>query len=209
MGLHQKAAAGGADFAPAPEGTHRAVCTRVVDMGTQDGNYGPKRKIQLGFEIDAAREDGSPFMAFSHLTLSTHPKSNLRHLLESWRGRAYEEGEEVNLVALLKRSCLLTLVRNGDYTNISAITPMIKGMEPLQPAGDTVLFDADEPDLGELDKIGERMREKIEASPEYRKAMGKPVPAGAMYAATSELDAAAATESNGPGAGDFDDDIPF
>ena len=210
MALRQKAAADSGSFEPAPEGTHRAVCTRVIDQGTQPSNFGPKRKLLLGFELEEKRADGSRFMAFQNATLSTHPKSRLRGLLERWRGRRYDDGDEINIAALVGKSCLLTLVKNGEYTNIDGIAPLMKGMEPLSPDGDTIIFDCDEPDLGEMDKMGDNLRRKIEDSPEYRAAMGQS-PAGATVATSEAADRyAAETRSNGPGHGDdFDDDIPF
>ena len=105
MALRQKAAADSGSFEPAPEGTHRAVCTRVIDQGTQPSNFGPKRKLLLGFELEETRGDGSRFMAFQNATLSTHPKSRLRGLLERWRGRRYDDGDEINIAALVGNFC--------------------------------------------------------------------------------------------------------
>lgn len=203
MGLKQHASNTGADFEQPPTGSHSAVCVRVVDMGTQDTNFGPKRKIHIGFEIDERRQDGQRFMAFYHANLSLHQKSNLRGMLESWRGRAYQESDDIDLAALIGAPAMLTLVEseNGEYVNIGAVSPLPKGMQPLRPAGDTVVFDCDDPDLQELSKLSERMQEKIGNSPEYRQAMTSP---GTAPAETTSPEGAYAEAGQ-----DFDDDIPF
>lgn len=196
MGFHTRAASGGS-FAPAPEGTHAAVCTRLIDLGTQETQFGPKRRVQVGWEIDERREDGQRFMAFAHYTLSMHEKAALRKMLEQWRGRSFDDDEEFFIGSVLGKGCLITLVKNGDYTNVSAVASLMKNMVPLQPEGPTILIDLDELDLGELDKLGDRQREKIEATPEYRAAVGKgrPDPKSAEYAGVHESE--------------LDDDIPF
>jgi len=216
MGLKGKASAGSGDFEQAPEGTHNAVCCRVVDMGTQEGHYGPKRRVQLGFEIDEMRQDGTRFMSFGHYTLSLHPKATLRKTLEAWRGRAYAEGEDIDLAGLVGKGCLLSLVKNetGEYTNISSISALPKGMLTLEPAGDLILFDCDEPDPAQLEKLGERMQDKIIATREYQEAItGRRAPAQPVTAygkAGPDPATHAPAGDRVPGADeDFSDDIPF
>ena len=45
-----------------PAGTHLATCLRVVDVGTQNGQYGLRRQIIIGWELpDELTERGDPF----------------------------------------------------------------------------------------------------------------------------------------------------
>ena len=170
---NQKASNKGDDFEPAPEGPHNAVCVRLVDMGMQDSKRGPRRRVQIGFEIDEPRDDGERFMVASHITLSLHKKANLRQLLEGWRGRAYQDDEDVDITGVVGRPALINIVHNesGDtiYANIASVSPLPKGMEPLKPSRGTICLslDPDEYSDAEFEKLSENMQDRIRSTPEW------------------------------------------
>src|SRR5262245_51935946 len=107
----------GGDFTPPPAGTHAAICYRLVDLGTQMGEYKgqPKEqhKIVVSWElVDENMDDGKPFSIHQRYTFSLHEKAKLRADLESWRGRTFTE-EELNafdLENLLGKPCLVSIV---------------------------------------------------------------------------------------------------
>ncbi len=176
-------------------GTVNALCSRVIDMGTQTSAFGKKRKVMLGWEISQLMDDGRPFLVIQSYTASIHPKSSLGKLLEGWRGKAFtdEERNGFNLENILGKSCLLSLVQEGEYVNVASVSPLVKGMQPLQLAGSLVHFDLDNYNEGVFAGLSEKIREKISATPEYKKATGQE---------THEQEDAGTPPS-------IDDDIPF
>jgi len=136
------AKAGGGSFAPAPAGTHSAVCCDVVDLGVLEVNYAGKtkrqHKITVIWQIGERRDDDKLFLLRKRYTLSLHEKASLRKDLESWRGRSFTpaELEGFDIETLLGVPCLLSVIhqaKDGDiFANISAIMRLPKGMEALK-----------------------------------------------------------------------------
>ncbi len=182
----------GGDFANPTPGTVNAVCTRVIDRGTQETNFGPKRQLMISFEIDEQRNDGKRFMVNTVCTASIHPKSRLGGLLAGWRGKPFADGEEFDPKVLLGKPALLKLVENGDYGNIASMSKLPKGMSAMDPEGDLVHFDMAEPDWDAFATLSENLQATLNKAPEIGGSKEKP-----------------ATQSAPVAAGDFDDDIPF
>jgi hypothetical protein len=126
------------DFAPAPEGLHRAVCVDVVDLGMVDGQFGRKHKVMLSWQIEETMDNGKPFLVSKRYTLSLHKKSALRPDLESWRGKPFSEveAEGFDLEKLLGANAQLNIVHNkvddATFANISAVVPAAKGAPALK-----------------------------------------------------------------------------
>ena len=172
------------DFAPAPAGTHVAICTQVIDLGTvtesfQGGPPKPKRKVRIAWELSGeSMSDGRPFLVGKTYTFSSDPKATLRHNLESWRGKPFEptdfgpEGFDVR--RLLGVPCLLNVVhaeREGKkWAAIAAIMPLAKGMAKPTMVGEALFFSMDEAAFDEATyaKLGEYWRTRIAETPEYK-----------------------------------------
>ena len=95
MGLIAKNTGGG-DHKPPPEGTHTAICVKIIDIGTQYSNfYGKsKHKVIIGWELPNAKDDeGEPVIAWKRYTLSLHENAALRGHLEAWRGKSFSNEE--------------------------------------------------------------------------------------------------------------------
>ncbi len=133
-------AGSGTKFAPAPAGTHAAVCCDVVDLGvvetTWQGQTKRKHMVRVYWQLAEPRDDGKPFLVTKRYTLSLHEKAALRHDLESWRGRAFTdaEAERFDVEALISVGCYLNVMHkkgtNGDtFANVAAIMPLPKGMQ--------------------------------------------------------------------------------
>ncbi len=149
-------------------GTVSAVCTRIIDMGTQEGKYGSKRELVFVWEVSQLMEDGRPFTVRKQYTASVHPMSGLGKDLKSWLGRdlTKEETDGMDIKVMLGKPAILTLVQNGDYVNVANVTGILAGMPPLVPAGDLVFFDLDNYDEAIFASLSEKMREKIEVTKE-------------------------------------------
>ena len=190
---------------------HVARCYRLIDLGTQPKSYqgkptGEARKIMASWELlgDERMDDGKPFTISKSWFLSMHEKASLRKDLESWRGKPFNAEEEASfdVSKLLGAYCLLNVVQEAgkdgsSYTQIKAITPLIKGMPKPDPVNANFIFDADEPDMAAFEKFSDKMKELINGCREWRtkRAGGKP--------------ATTATATQGSGFEDMDDDIPF
>jgi len=157
----------GATFAPAPEGSHPAVCVDVVDLGTLEVNYGGKskkqHKIRVVWQIDENQEDGKPFIVQQRFTLSLHEKAGLRKVLESWRGKQFTDDElqGFDVETVIGKPCLVNVVhakKDGSmYANVTSVMRLPKGLAILTPRDYVRVCDrtegegAPEADFGTID----------------------------------------------------------
>ena len=176
---------GGGDFQPCPSGVFPARLYRLLDLGTQsetfEGKTSERRKLLLSFEIldpDIATDDGRPMSVHRRFTWSLHPKAALRPFLAAWRGKALtdDEAARFDFSKLLGAACLLNITHSerGDSirSDIASISPIPKSMTTPPGVNPLVAFHAEHPDTAVLDSLGRGLREVIERSPEYRRAMG-------------------------------------
>ena len=213
MGLTVKDTGGGGSFTPVPPGMHLARCYRVIDMGTQtttwQGKEKQQAKVMLQFEVHSEDVDGKalvtdkgePLSISKNFTASLGEKAALRAELENWRSRGFTADELAGfqLKNILGAWAMLSIVKEKgndgkEYTNITSINPVPASMKKAGlPEGrnELKIFDIDSPDMALFDTFGQRMREKIEASPEWQQ-RGSP-----------------ASSSGGSKFEDMSDDIPF
>lgn len=176
---------GSGDFTPPPAGTHLAVCYRVVDLGTQKGEYlgQPKidRKVMISWELSdemmETNEGPMPFTFHNRYTWSMHEKANLRKHLEAWRGRAFTDKDfgagGFDIKNLLGVGCLLGLVHaekgGKTYANLSSVSKLPKSMNPKPPVNPTVYFWLTDGEFNKevFDSLSASLRSWIEKSPEY------------------------------------------
>lgn len=132
------------------EGTVQAVCAGVWDIGLQKTIYNGTEKIQhkvviaweLNQLIDAPESEyhGKPYMLSKTYTLSLFENANLRHDLESWRGKPFTEtevNEGIDLEKLYGVNCLVGVIHvaKGDrmFASITSILPPLKDTTRLIP----------------------------------------------------------------------------
>ncbi|KKK58832.1 hypothetical protein LCGC14_3040420, partial [marine sediment metagenome] len=65
---------GGGDFSPCPEGQNQAVCTQIIELGTQHNEQFNKdqRLVLFGLELPTvlnADNDNKPFMIWQRYTM--------------------------------------------------------------------------------------------------------------------------------------------
>lgn len=196
----------GSDFKPIDPGTYTAVCSRVIDQGTQTSAfYGTsKRKVLLAWEIPEVEVevdgDKRPALVMSSYTASLSEKATLRKDLESWRGRKFtkEELEGFDLKNILGKGCMISVVHSedGKYANVASVMALPRGM-PAPPAPrELINFDLNAFDQDTFDKLSDKMREKIRSSPEFKALTGGFDPEQAGPTKTFQHD-------------DIDDEIPF
>ena len=188
-------------YTPAPEGTHRAVCSGIAVLGTYDEEYQgvekKQKKIRIFYELpDETREyDGKtePTKISKEFTFSWSDKANLYKFINNWRGKPFtaDELKKFNVFSVVSAPCLLTIqhkigkTSGKQYAEITSATPMVKGMEKPVPT-ETFFYAVDQHNEAVYANLPEFVRNKIADSDEW-KAMGSPavnpgltnIPAGA------------------------------
>lgn len=198
-----------------PEGTFVMRCVRIIDLGTQQGEYQGKpkvaRKVRLVFESselmpDDAGDDfaGKPFLVNQTFTASLSEKATLSKFLEAWRGQKFTDAQRkgFDISTLLNAPALCTIVHTvkGDktYVNIQSAAKLVKGMNAPAATVDRYKFSLEDFDQATFDKLSQYTQQTIAKSPEYQALFP---PSGQKPAVT--------TRQATPAGDDIDDDIPF
>lgn len=204
------------EFKLTPEGSHMAVCFRVIDLGTQRWEYQGEpqigRKVLIGWELHGEADDGTPLKTDEGFplgvsktyTLSLGRKANLRADLESWRGKGFTEQELAgfDIGQLLGQVCMITIkhTKKNDktYANVASVTRFPAALKDMRPTAinKLQLFDVTAPDKSVYDALPEWITKQIDACVERN---GTPTPQPMQNAG----------KPAGSGFDDMDDDIPF
>ncbi len=196
---------GGGDFEQPPVGTHVARCVKIIDIGTQKGEYQGKATIKrqciIGWELpnelmSEGEYAGKPFVVSKFYTASLGEKANLRKDLANWRGRDFSEAELAGFEAknILGKGCMLSLTTNDKgKTRVTGVMALPRGMDLPAQTSPTVYFSLDEFNQAAFDGLSDGYKKFITASPEYRVATN---PDPEPQARKGNFD-------------DLDDDIPF
>lgn len=202
------------DYELAPVGVYRAVCTRLLNLGIQETNYGDKHQIHLAFEIDENMDDGRPFLMMQNYTVSLNPKSRLRKDLEAWRGRAFtaEELGGFDLKTVLGKPLQISVVHSedGKYANIGAMMPLGRGQQALAASGDLLYINSLPEDNASFELLSERMKDRVQSGLDRMK---KSMPS--MSPHPDPMPTTPVTKDNfqapppPPINDDLDDEIPF
>lgn len=136
---------GGGGGTPPPAGVHLAVCSRVWDLGEQEGFQGKlQHKVVIVWELDSRIEEGE-YAGKRHIhmqtyTASLNEKARLRQDLEAWRGRAFtaEELQGFDLDKLIGVMAQMNLVeytkQNGNTgVKMASIMPPPAGVAKMEP----------------------------------------------------------------------------
>jgi hypothetical protein len=204
----------GSDYKPIEAGAYAAVCSRVIDLGTQTTSYNGEeksaRKVLITWEVPEVQVEWEgqvrPATISQTFTASLHEKASLRKVLESWRGRSFtaDELKGFDTKNVLGAPCFLNIVHTEKdgrtYANVAAVMPLPKGMD-RPSASALVNFDLDNYEPEVLDSLHDKLKEKIKASPEYRNLTSGEV----GFHGSSASGGVAGGQNNDP----FSDDIPF
>lgn len=207
---------GGSDFQIAPAGQFAAICNKVIDCGHQYnetyGKWQPKVRIEWELHGDnqigdgtGTMEGGKPFTIGAGFTLSLADNSNLRPLLEGWRGRPFteEELEGFDISKLLGVPCMLTIQhetskKGKSYAAVKQATPLLKSLTKPTQVSPSVLFDVEAWSQSVYESFPEWLRDEIKSSREFKERFGGGV-----------QEPAAKPKAERPDDKPFDDEIPF
>lgn len=197
----------GAGFQQAPVGTHVARAFKIIDIGTQHGEYQGKPTVRNQFvmfweipgELIDTPDGPKPAIASKFYTNSLNEKATLRADLEAWRGREFIEAElaKFDLQNVLGKPCMLTIVKgtNGN-SKVSAVSGLPKGMICPEQANPTFALWLDEWNPQKFESLTDGLKKLIMRSDEYKEL-------------TSERPKHAAPISPKGRFDDMMDDIPF
>lgn len=167
----------GSTFEQPPVGAHAAVLIRIVDIGTQTGEWQGKEVIRrqniLTWELPhELREDGKPYIISKFYTASLGEKANLTKDLTSWLGKAPTPPFDPK--SILGKGCQVVISEreNSDKRVVSAVVGLPKGVElPRETTNPLVFFSLDEGEFSEeiFDGLSDNLQKMIMKSPEYAK----------------------------------------
>ena len=186
------------EYSPIPEGTHIARCVRIIDLGHQYSQQYDKwtAQVRLDFEIPdemiEIKGEQVPRIIGKTFTNSLGERSNLRKMLESWRGKKFtdEELAGFNLADLAGQPCMVTVAHreyNGrTYADVAALVALPKSIPAPEQVTPFVVFDLDNFEaIEELDNVPEWLADKIKDSKEW---LERFAPAAVATEASSEED---------------------
>lgn len=163
-------------FELVPQGQYVARCFKIIDLGTQTAEYMGQTKFQkkvlISWELldGDHMDDGRPFSATKKYTASLDERGHLRKDLEAWRGKPFTDAEleSFDLTNVLGAYCQLQIVHSedGKYANVNAIMGF-KGEKP-KGVNELVSFDIDNPDMKVFETLGDKLKEQIQAAPEFK-----------------------------------------
>lgn len=192
-------------FENPPAGSHIARCTAIIDLGTQQHSYNNEvwtsRDVKIVWELPLERmtgkyhaeSKGKVFQVSITVKQSLHPSAKLRKYLEGWRGKKFEKDDIAggfDLKKLLGKTCRLTLIENGEYVNVTGISPIGKGEDCPKQINPSLYFSLapEEFNAQILSSFSPKMQEKIKKSPEYGVLMGDDSPGGFVPSEDGEED---------------------
>lgn len=206
----------GQQFENPPTGSHIARCYAVIDLGTQQHSWQSEtwgsRDVRISFEMPLElmtgkynlEVKGKPFSVHLTVKQSLHQKAKLRPLLEGWRGRKFTKEELAGFDPrkLVGTACRIALVENGDYVNVSSVSPLGRGETCPPQVNPSVYLSLNEREFEQaaFAALGEKTKEKIASSPEYAALFAEKSPNDA----DNDADAAASSQQHPDDSG-----VPF
>ncbi len=139
MSIFKQKVKAGQVYDQCPPGNHSAVLVAIVDLGTHEENFQGKiniqRKIYFVWELTSEKEPGKDDnrLIAKMFTLSFGKKAKLRALIEGWRGKALDDGEEFDLTKLIGKACLVNVVHADEYASVAAVSAPPKGVKVEKP----------------------------------------------------------------------------
>jgi hypothetical protein len=164
-----------------PEGIWPARCVWIIDLGTQRTEFNGKsknlKKVRLYWELPEQtsvfdEEKGEePFFVSKDYTATIGERSNLRHDIESWRGKGFtgSEAESFELATLLGKPCMINLIhevskKGRKYSKIIGLTPLPKGLHAPAQISPTLHYVIEDGFNDVFEKLPEYVQLKIQAS---------------------------------------------
>jgi len=210
-----------------PAGTYVARCYSVIHLGHVTQKYMGEEKIvdlvrftwELPTELKCFNADKGeqPCAISKEMTFSLNEKSNLRAMINAWRGKALteEEAKAFDLAKLIGQPCMVNLIHQPSksnpekvYERIAAVLPMMKGMTCPPQHNASIEFSVLDFDRDIFMSLPSFLQEMITGSTEYQAMMKMPVAAPVAQApvTTGYEDKVGHVLTN---SADYADELPF
>lgn len=165
----------GKEFVSPPTGTHLARCIKIIDIGTQTGEYKSEptvaRKNVIYWELPYEKmDDGKPFIVSKFYTASLGEKANLRKDLVAWRSKEFtpEELRGFDSKNILDKACQVTIIqKENGKTSVAGISGVPKGVEIPDRYNDLFYFMLDDFTQEGWDKLSDGMKKLVKQSAEF------------------------------------------
>lgn len=166
--------------------TYIARCYAMIELGTSvqknfNGDNEQQTRILIGWELPGElRDEGSdkerPFTKSKIYNFTMGKKSNLRKMVEGWRGEALSDdaARDFDLSVLLGKACLLSIIhkvsgKGNTYADISTISKVPKDLVDKVPSPmmSRIDFTFGEFDARTFDALPEYIQDEIRKSDEW------------------------------------------
>lgn len=175
----------GAEFEKLEAGSYLARCVTMIHIGTVKETIGGKdktlNKVRISWETPTEKkvfseEKGEqPYVLSQDYTLSMSEKSNLRKMLESWRGEKFteEQAEEFDITVLLGKPCMISVIHNEKgYPVISSVSMPIKGTTVPPQITPSKELNYDNFDYTFFETLPDFIKDKMKTSEEFKAMVG-------------------------------------
>lgn len=176
----------GGNYTPIEAGTYAARCFSMIHIGTipveYQGEIKQQNKVRISWELPTELkefkegEGQKPLVISKEFTLSMHEKSNLRHFLESWRGKGFtdDEAKGFDISKLLGKECMLSIIHKpkntggGVYATISSVSTLPKGLVVPPQINQTFEFAYDNFTNERFLALPDFIKDKMKQSQEFK-----------------------------------------
>jgi hypothetical protein len=194
--LDLAAKGGTSDFEVAAEGVHKALCTKVIHLGTIPGSEmypAPKNKVRLEFELEQGGFVGTEY------TLSLGKKSRLLKDLQTWTEEVIDAEKGYNIFERYGKTCKLQLDQKTSAAGnvYNRVVSILKSDHTQTPAGECIAYSVAHHDQSLFEQLPEFIQNSIRSSEEWENV--NPAPK-----ATGELTAKQVDEAANKSASDID-----
>jgi hypothetical protein len=167
-----------------PAGNYIARCYKMIEIGTVTENILGKtatlQKVRIGWELptetkvfDQAKGE-QPLVIDQEYSLYMSTKSNLRKMLESWRGQAFTEAEAecFDITKLIGKPCMLNIIhktsgKGNTYEQIAGVTAVPKGITVPPQITKTFVLSYDSFNEELFNSLPDFIKQKMMTSAEY------------------------------------------
>ena len=182
----------GSNIPPIEEGTYIAVCKSIIDLGDQWSEKFKKASPKVLFvwaipdETIDINGETVPRTVSGTYSASLAEKSNLRKMLEGWRGRKFspDELKGFDLRNVLNVPCFVNIVHKPSadgsrtYTEVAAVMRLHKGVTPPECDMPATIYSIEEDFTFEkMTDLPEWIQGRIKSSEQFKAFESGEVPA--------------------------------
>ena len=176
------------EFKNSPPGSHLGRLYKIVDLGTQQGEWEGKatyaRKMIFYFELHGeddkglplVNDDGKPLIVTKYYNASLGEKATLRKHLQTWLNLDFSkmpEGFKVeNILGKFAMINVTTYQKDGktraSVEGLSAVPAIVVKHGLPEGVNEISIFDLNKFDSAKFDALSDGIKKMIISSPEYR-----------------------------------------